>query len=81
MTGDPKFTAQAVFFMLVVGTCVWIVGTLLGPVGWFLAAGIGLTAFYAIVFTIADKEDRRRDKENSATGEPSSNQRAPTEGS
>ena len=79
MTGDPKFTAQATFVILVIGACVWVVGTLLGPIGWFLGAGIGLTAFYAIVFTITDKEYRRRDTESGAAGEASSSQHTPTE--
>jgi len=77
MPGDPKFTAQAFFVMLVVGACVWMVGTLFGAVGWFLGAGIGLAAFYAVIFTIADQEDRRRDKGNRAAGALSSNQQAP----
>ncbi|QOF69815.1 hypothetical protein IG197_18425 [Aminobacter sp. SR38] len=74
MPGDPKFTAQAFFVMLVVGACVWMVGTLFGAVGWFLGAGIGLATFCAV--TIADQEDRRRDKGNRAAGALSSNQQA-----
>lgn len=62
MTGDPKLTAKIAAIIFVVGSCVWIVGSLVGPIGWFLGAGIGATAIYAIIFTILDKQDRRPDK-------------------